>query len=156
MIVLRAIGNFFVKIWNWIKNTAWVQPLLIVGAIFAVIFSIPSITSWVQSIAANWNSSDQFYADRKVTLYGGEKSDAYKLFDDVYNEEASKYENKFFLVFVSSSCSACESCMDGFKVLNDNWNSTYIPNNSGEKFAMHTIYVDEAPDDFTETPTYST
>ena len=37
MIILKAIGAFFVKIWRWIKDTAWVQPLLIVGAIFAAL-----------------------------------------------------------------------------------------------------------------------
>ena len=40
MVVLRAIGGFFARIGRWIKETAWIQPLLIVGAIFAVIFAI--------------------------------------------------------------------------------------------------------------------
>ena len=40
MVVLRAIGNFFARIGRWIRDTAWVQPLLIVGGIFAIIFSM--------------------------------------------------------------------------------------------------------------------
>ena len=44
MNILRKIATPFVAIWRWIKETAWVQPLLIVGIIFAIIFSIPSIT----------------------------------------------------------------------------------------------------------------
>ena len=43
MKVLRAIGGFFAKIGRWIANTAWIQPLLIVGGIFGIIFSIPYI-----------------------------------------------------------------------------------------------------------------
>ena len=58
MFILKSIGAFFVKIWRWIKETAWVQPLLIVGAIFAIIFSIPSITnavsSWTKTTSGSW------------------------------------------------------------------------------------------------------
>ena len=45
MKVLSAIGGFFARIGRWIKETAWIQPLLIVGAIFAVIFAIPHVRS---------------------------------------------------------------------------------------------------------------
>ena len=38
---MKPIGTFFGKIfgglWNWIKETAWIQPLLIVGALVAFI-----------------------------------------------------------------------------------------------------------------------
>ncbi len=68
MIILKAIGAFFVKIWRWIKDTAWVQPLLIVGAIFAVIFSIPYITDWANSF--NLTSTNSFYNAQKRNLEG--------------------------------------------------------------------------------------
>lgn len=66
---LKVIGTPFIKLWTWIKETAWVQPLLIVGIIFAVIFSIPSITSWVQS----WNFGSDTYTflqNKKLSLEG--------------------------------------------------------------------------------------
>ena len=68
MAILKSIGAFFVKIWHWIKETAWVQPLLIVGAIFAVIFSIPYITEWV----GGWtgNGAGAFYEASLLTLEG--------------------------------------------------------------------------------------
>lgn len=58
---MNKIGNFFIKIGqgikkgffgliNWVKNTAWIQPLLIVGLIFGVILSIKPVTSWVGGI----------------------------------------------------------------------------------------------------------
>ena len=43
MKILKVIATPFVALWRWIKETAWVQPLLIVGCIFAVIFSIPCL-----------------------------------------------------------------------------------------------------------------
>ena len=67
MKVLRAIGNFFARIGRWIRDTAWVQPLLIVGGIFAIIFSIPYITNWVGS----WfevNQSEKYYKDHQLSL----------------------------------------------------------------------------------------
>lgn len=66
MKVLKVLATPFVAIWRWIKETAWVQPLLIVGLIFAVIFSIPSITSWVQS----WD----FGSDTYTWLYNEQLS----------------------------------------------------------------------------------
>ena len=67
MKILKAIGGFFVKIWRWIKETAWVQPLLIVGAIFAIIFSIPYFTEWINSIGIG---SENYYSAHKVSLEG--------------------------------------------------------------------------------------
>ena len=52
MKILRAIGHFFAKIGRWIANTAWVQPLLIVGGIFAIIFSIPYIKRGFENLFA--------------------------------------------------------------------------------------------------------
>ncbi len=73
MIILKSIGAFFVRVWRWIKETAWVQPLLIVGAIFAVIFSIPYITEW----AASWNQSGKgaFYSSYQLSLEGEDTAD---------------------------------------------------------------------------------
>ncbi len=55
---LKMLARPFIAIWRWIKETAWVQPLLIVGIIFGIIFSIPSITSWVQS----WDFGNDDYS----------------------------------------------------------------------------------------------
>ena len=72
--VLRAIGGFFAKIGRWIANTAWVQPLLIVGGIFAIIFSIPYIKNWVKS----WGEEEEvdedleYYKNRAVSCEGAE------------------------------------------------------------------------------------
>ena len=59
--VLSALGQFFVRIGRWIKDTAWIQPLLIVGVIFAIIFSIPSIVDGINSINDRRNSAQEYY-----------------------------------------------------------------------------------------------
>ncbi len=68
MIILKAIGNFFARIWRWIKETAWVQPLLIVGLIFSVIFSIPHINSWVENFSIE--KANNYYTGFKLRLEG--------------------------------------------------------------------------------------
>ena len=66
---MNKVGNFFVKIGqgikkgflgliDWVKNTAWIQPLLIVGLIFGVILSIKPVISWVDGLL----NPDQTYA----------------------------------------------------------------------------------------------
>ena len=41
MYILKSLSAAFSRFWCWIRETAWVLPLLIVVGIFAVIFSIP-------------------------------------------------------------------------------------------------------------------
>ena len=82
MNVLKAIGNLFVRLWRWIKETAWVQPLLIVGGIFAVIFSIPKFTEWVNAIQAQ--ATSRYWASFKKSM--NNENDSVK----EYNTDADK------------------------------------------------------------------
>ncbi|MCR4879716.1 MAG: hypothetical protein K5906_02025 [Bacilli bacterium] len=153
MVVLRAIGGFFVRIGRWIKETAWVQPLLIVGGIFAIIFSIPYITNWVGSWFSGSNASNKFYEKHKVSLSGADKgeSDADALFsymasprDQKKAEDVQKWGEKFFVVFVQEDCAGCEDIYKGFEVLEDEWgsNAAFSKEGSTEKFKLHTIFID--------------
>jgi len=145
MIILKAIGAFFVKIWRWIRETAWVQPLLIVGAIFAVIFSIPYIMDWVES----WQLSGAgaFYNSYRVSLDGetldnesDSEADAltkmiYKYSvtlpeergtqDIDYSEIIKEYGEKFYLAYVKDDNSESENAEKGFKFLAEHWNDSY-------------------------------
>ena len=119
----KKLATPFVKIWDWIKETAWVQPLLIVGIIFAVIFSIPSITSWVSS----WDFGDDTYTwleKNQLSLEGitdreieGEAAEFFESFNEAQVEWSNgnknearqalnKYvgsTNKMFLYFVKEN-----------------------------------------------------
>jgi hypothetical protein len=164
MIILKAIGAFFVKIWRWIKETAWVQPLLIVGAIFAVIFSIPYITNWANSFTLN--STNSFYNAQKMNLEGekdDKSGDSASAADEltnsitantidnfyvngsktVFDDTAKKYGEKFFLIFADSTNTASKSAETGFKYLRDNWGKyAYNPTDKGT-FQYYTIFKDD-------------
>jgi len=151
MNILKAIGAFFARIGRWIRDTAWVQPLLIVGGIFAIIFSIPSIVSGVSSWFNSGNGADNYYSKNEVRLYlsGADKgnSDADQLikylkdYEDgkATDAQKAKYGEKFFLAFVQTGCSGCETNYPGFEALQTGWSSY----NMKGSFRLFTIYIDE-------------
>ena len=158
MFILRAIGRFFARIGRWIKETAWVQPLLIVGGIFAIIFSIPYLTKWVKSWFDDDSAAQKYYSNKKVSLKNAEKheSDVDVLFDylTAYNdndeakvaEGKKKFGDKFFLTLVQENCANCDERYGAFKTLEENWNKGSLDGLDGS-FKMHTIYVDTKNDD---------
>ena len=152
MIVLNAIGAFFKKIWTWIKDTAWIQPLLIVGLIFGVIFSIPSIVKGITKLNDELNSSETYYTKFQKSLKGGKTSEADELTNAIENEELGKYGDKFFLAFVSNDCANCTEAKEGFEVLAKGWNDKYVAND-GKDFKMYTIFTDEVTDETTSSKT---
>jgi len=143
--VLSVIGGFFIGIWRWIKETAWVQPLLIVGIIFGVIFAIPSVVDGIKAIEDRNNSAETYYKKYQVSLAGAENSAADKLFKEIKSNSegtsASLSGQKFFLVFVQkdNACAACTAAKDGFEYLAGD-GKTLI---QGEKLAIKTIFVDQ-------------
>ena len=146
MKILRAIGAFFVKIGRWIANTAWIQPLLIVGGIFAVIFSIPYIKTAIEN--AQIDNTDYDYEYYKSKALGLEENGrAQKLFDYLDEEDFTNINNefgkKFFVTFAKEDCAYCKECVAGFKNLEGNFGSLV---GEGE-FKMYTIIVDETDDD---------
>lgn len=159
MKILKAIGGVFVKIWRWIKNTAWVQPLLIVGIIFGVIFSIPAISNGIQGLISGANSADAFYHNFQKSMQGDKNSAAEVLLENYhtyyedweahYNDDPTYLPNvpadqgKFFLMFTSSNNAATKDIKAGFEVLRDNWGSNFTPTMPGEQFRLYTIFTDE-------------
>lgn len=160
MVVLRAIGRFFVRIGRWIKDTAWIQPLLIVGGIFAIIFSIPHLTKWVKSWVKDDSAAEKYYESKKLSLKNADKdnsSEVDELFTylSTFAEEgrvdekgAKKFGEKFFLAIVQEGCSECEDRYGAFKTLENNWGkgeSFALEGEDGlgsEPFRLHTIYAD--------------
>ena len=166
MKVLRAIGGFFAKIGRWIRDTAWVQPLLIVGGIFAIIFSIHPITTWVQGWFKSGDAATSFYKKNGyMSLTNGNAdgtdSDAYKLlsfiFDDEANKDYSKYGEKFFVTFVEEGNANCETLYKGWESAKKSWGNTAGFNSVKDKngtvistageFKLYTIFIDEKMDD---------
>ena len=156
MVILRAIGNFFVRIGRWIKNTAWIQPLLIVGGIFGLIFSIPYITKWVKSWVTETSAAETYYRSKEVSLEGAEdgKSDfdsLLKLLEaggtgDEVKAARNKFGEKFFVSFVQEGCTDCEERYGGFKLLENDWGKDEFKDLKG-KFKLHTVFIDSENDD---------
>ncbi|MGP1413866.1 MAG: hypothetical protein ACTTID_01865 [Bacillales bacterium] len=152
MKVLKKIGGFFVVIWRWLKETAWVQPLIIVSCIFGIIFSIPPITKKVNEYKKKLNNGLKFYnsirlslehanegnsdVDTFLTYY--EKAQGYKFNDEKYTEQdlnnfKERYGEKFFLIFTQSECDYCKDMSDAFVHLRDNWGELVTTSNQGFK-----------------------
>ncbi len=155
MIVLRAIGAFFAKIWRWIRETAWVQPLLIVGIIFGVMFSIKPIYNAIKDAKAKASSAETYYRQFQVSLAGGDESQASKLTNQIYESmEAQENKidssfglgNKFFLMYVAEDCDKCNSAKGGFEYFEENFSSIYSKDNE-EPFHLVTIFTDEVMTD---------
>lgn len=163
MKVLKAIGRFFARIGRWIADTAWVQPLLIVGGIFALIFSIPYVVDWVESWFATGNSAEVYYNKYKASWTGvessSENSSVDKLFKYVMNPDdeenaayKEKYGDKFFIAFVIEGCNDCESNYYGLKTAQANWGKSGSEfdfatlDKEKEDFKIASIYVDDAND----------
>ena len=158
--VLAVIGGFFAKIGRWIANTAWVQPLLIVGGIFAIIFSIPYIKQGIEGLQSTDSTSSeiQYYKDRAISLTNAKDhtSDLDKLFSALEGgteEDISyikgKYGEKFFLSFGKETCSYCEECVGGFNYFRDNFKDlvTAREGTADIKYNFVTVMLDTVDDD---------
>ena len=160
MVVLRAIGGFFARIGRWIKETAWIQPLLIVGAIFAVIFAIPHIIDGVKGWFNESDNASKFFAKYQLSLKnanvrndkdsGSSKVDELFTFLESDNEAdkvKSKYGERFFIAFVKDDDS-CKDLYGGLKTFKDKWSSKdkefvgLDGNLLKGNFKLYTIYTD--------------
>jgi len=159
MIVLSAIGRFFKKIWDWIKQTAWIQPLLIVGIIFGVIFSIRPIVDAVKkgkkeqsTYAAYYNKVDfmslEGGADSKADRFTASLHQVLLGNDTKLSDEFSYLGEKFFVIYVDENCSECNSAKEGFIAFQENLESRYKI--SGYDSHLVSIFTDEETSSTTE------
>ena len=159
MKILSVIGRFFARIGRWIKETAWIQPLLIVGSIFAIIFAIPHIIHGVQGWFSSSNDSNKFFAQYRLSLTGADKdnnefggsSDVDKFLS--YIDDGNKKDEivkmaggeRFFVAFIKKG--AAEDLCDGLKEFRDNFGKNDEFKNLNGKFKLLTIYTDTTNDD---------
>ena len=152
MKVLSAIGGFFARIGRWIKETAWIQPLLIVGAIFAVIFAIPHIIDGVKGWFDESDAANKYFAKYQLALdkadQGKGESEVDTFFTYLEERDAetvkSKYGERFFVAFVQEDNSSCKDLYGGLKMFQDKW----ADKKEGEfkglagEFKLLTVYTD--------------
>ena len=154
MKVLSAIGRFFARIGRWIKETAWIQPLLIVGAIFAIIFAIPHIINGVKGLFDESDAAEKYFAKYQLDLKNADdgnngSSQVDKLFTYIIDGDESKvkseYAERFFIAFVEKDNSSCKDLYGGLKTFQDKWsdkNAEFNLGNEWGSFKLYTIYMD--------------
>lgn len=90
---MKSTENFMTKSKKFVNDNAWLQPLLLVGAIFVVIFSLQEIPGWIDSIGEWLN-------------IGGSTQLTAATFDSV-REKVDANED-LIIIFTQDGCSACE------------------------------------------------
>ncbi len=165
MKILSAIGTFFVRIGRWIKETAWIQPLLIVGSIFAVIFSIPYVIDGVESWFDESDASNKYFLKYQLSLKGADvipdgknigssKVDEFFTYLEEDNAEdiKEKYGDRFFIAFVEENSATVEELYGGFKTFQEKW-AEKNPEFAGlkGKFKLYTVYTDAISEEDDET-----
>ena len=158
MKILSAIGGFFVRIGRWIKETAWIQPLLIVGAIFAIIFAIPHIIDGVKGWFDESDAANKYFNKYSLSLknadvipdgkyVGSSKVDEF--FTSIESGDVDAVKNftkgsdRFFVAFVEEDNSSCKDLYGGLKMFQDKWGSKNGEFSGLEgSFRLITIYTD--------------
>lgn len=95
--VFTAIGHFFRNIWRYIMTNAWIQPILIVALIFAIIFGLTGIPKVIDYFEGLFDSS----TDSKIKK---QKKIDYDEFMEMYNNNET-----FFIVFGGDECMDCKT-----------------------------------------------
>ena len=161
MKILSAIGRFFARIGRWIKETAWIQPLLIVGAIFAIIFAIPHIINGVKSWFSEGDSTIKFFNQYQLSLTGADEGDFVgnskvdKFLTAVENGEEediksikNSHGERFFVAYVKKESNSSKDLYEGLKRFKTEWaNKNNEFTGLEGKFNLITIYTDTKNDD---------
>ena len=132
MKVFRKIGNFFKSIWRYIKQNAWIQPILMVGLIFAIIFGLTKAES-VWNTIKGWFTTDSS-EPKYVTILGGD--DAKEGESDAGSEKLIKmFENDetFVVIFAGTDCSNCAN-------FNKNVLNVFLDSKQGKEYRDEIYY----------------
>lgn len=147
--IFIAIGRFFKKIWEWIKTTAWVQPLLIVAVIFGIIFSINPIADAIKE-AVEADDAGEFYEDHNVkynALFEGLQNQSDKYYKDVQKgKKAITEESGRIMVIYLDSTSVNADLEDEIARFYENYEETcefYIVDFGSEENSCSTWDKDE-------------
>lgn len=93
---MNKVKEFFKKIAAYIKNTAWIQPILIVIVIFVILFSLNPLT---EAIKKGWTSLTSVNKMETITY-------------QEYVEKVNAGEEKFVVVFTKKGDETCADLYD--------------------------------------------
>ena len=118
--VLFAIGRFFRNIWRYIMTNAWIQPILIVALIFAIIFGLTGIPALIDEVKS-------WFDDTSDNRIKNQKKIDYDDFMEMYNNNES-----FFVVFGEEDCANCKKL---YKTIN-----TYMNDKEHKEIVNAKVY----------------
>lgn len=96
---MKKIGNFFSRIWQWLKDTAWIQVILIVGGLITIILCIPPVVSAISNAIEN-SKQTNFYTKHRIT---------YTEYLDLQKDQEPGDENQYIVLFYDETCSHCSA-----------------------------------------------
>jgi thiol-disulfide isomerase/thioredoxin len=139
--------------WEWFKQAAWLQVLLIVGVVVGVIIAIPSIVSAVRNSSSGDRST--FYKGRNISYatlrddyLAGKSPDKTDGLVGEGNIEYTKSEDKtgFVVMFYKDNCEVCKTMQKHVETFFSNFNKKYEKN----ALKFFTINVGWEPNDETK------
>jgi len=87
----------FGKVRDYIKNTAWIQPLLIVVVIFLVLFLLNPIKNGISDL---WNN---------ITTYSKMETITFEEYTQKIEAAKDKEDSKILVVFIANDCDHCDA-----------------------------------------------
>ena len=78
----NPVKDFFLNIWIWFKETAWVQVVLVVVLVFAIVISIPLIVRAATAVKPDEDVALSYWKGKRknvneVNSYGKNKDNEY-------------------------------------------------------------------------------
>lgn len=137
--------------WEWFKEAAWLQVLLIVGVVVGVVVSIPFV---VKAIANAAQSSSTFYDEHRISytrlneyLLGSKDGDGYIGDYSALNDDGTINFNNdkegFVVMFYKSNCSNCETLQEPL----ENWFNDFNKQYGKGRIKLYTIDISWDTDD---------
>lgn len=64
----NKVKDFFLNIWIWFKQTAWIQVVLVVAIVFGIVISIPLIVSAATRVRPNADVALEYYQSKRKNV----------------------------------------------------------------------------------------
>ncbi len=144
-----------VAAWEWFKEAAWLQVLLIVGVVVGIVVAIPFVVKGITNAINSDNSS--FYKEHRIDykklgmyLTGEDKNCNGSVGDQKFDEngkfDLNNGKEGFVVMFYKSNCDNCSNLQSNLETWYKNFNKDYA--NGNLKF--YTIDVSWDVDDSTD------
>ena len=130
--VFGGIGRLIGSLWRYVRNNAWIQPILMVGLIFAIIFGLTKAPDACDTVKG-WFTTDT-EEPQNITELGGKDSKNGESAEGT-NKLISMFENDktFVVIFGGTDCTLCKS-------FNKSVLNVYLDSDAGEKYQDDIYY----------------